>query len=251
MDQTSDIPHPVLLDVSKVSKSFGVQPILKELSFSGKAGEVIGLLGPNGAGKTTTLRMLVGTLGPSAGAIKVNGISMKDHPQQAKSNIGYLPETPPLYADLSVKEHLSFAGALRHLSGKEKQQQMKRVMEQCRLEKVQHQLVRELSKGFRQRVALAQALIGAPRVLVLDEPTSGLDLQQIEHMRTLIRELAKDKLIIFSTHLLQEVIHNCNRVLMLSQGELKKDISINTNKATDTSQQLEALIKEQVSLEAY
>jgi len=175
---------------------------------------------------------------------------MKDHPRQAKSNIGYLPETPPLYADLSVKEHLSFAGALRQLSGKEKQQHIKRVMEQCRLEKVQHQLVRQLSKGFRQRVALAQALIGEPRVLVLDEPTSGLDLQQIEHMRTLIRELAKDKLIIFSTHLLQEVIHNCNRVLMLSQGELKKDISLSMLKTNDISEQLEALIKEQVSLEA-
>ena len=249
MVETSEIPNPVLLEVSKVSKSFGTNAILKELSFQGKAGEVIGLLGPNGVGKTTTLRMIVGTLGLSAGVIKINNICMKNQPRQAKKNIGYLPETPPLYADLSVKEHLSFAGALRGLSGRAKGHSISQLMGQCRLESVKHQLIRNLSKGYRQRVALALALIGDPCVLVLDEPTSGLDLEQIEQMRTLIRELAKNKLIIFSTHLLQEVVHNCNRVLMLSQGELKKDMLLSKLQTDDVSRQLEVLIQEQIALE--
>ncbi|MBL90656.1 MAG: multidrug ABC transporter ATP-binding protein [Myxococcales bacterium] len=241
--------HPTaLLVASDLKKNFGNLQAVAGLDLVGHAGDVIGVLGPNGAGKTTTLRMLAGTLAPSSGEIELCGFSMKHASRQAKNNMGYLPETPPLYEELSVLEQLNLAAALRHSSSKARQDKVEQVMSECGLQSESQRLIRFLSKGFRQRVALAQALVGDPKVLILDEPTAGLDLAQLVQMRALIKKLSGERLILLSTHILQEVVQNCNRVVMLSRGVKKLDESLATLQQRHTDQSLETVVSQELAL---
>tara|TARA_Y100001934_G_scaffold271188_1_gene357354 strand:- start:412 stop:1170 length:759 start_codon:yes stop_codon:yes gene_type:complete len=241
-------PPDALLVASGLKKNFGTLQAVVELDLVGRAGEVIGLLGPNGAGKTTTLRMLAGTLAPSSGDIELCGHSMKHAPRKAKQNLGYLPETPPLYEELSVFEQLKLATALRHCPAKAQHEKVEQAISECGLLSERHTLIRFLSKGFRQRVALAQALVGDPKILILDEPTAGLDLAQLAQMRTLIKKLSAERLILLSTHILQEVVQNCNRVVMLSRGIKKLDEQLETLQQRHTDQSLEAVVSQELSL---
>ncbi len=181
-------------------------------------GEVLGLLGPNGAGKSTTMQMLTGNLAPSMGEIKINGIDLLDEPRKAKQQLGYLPEQPPVYRDLTVSEYLHYCARLRSVPAAQCQQAVDYVSERCGLQAVAKRLIGNLSKGFRQRVGIAQAILHNPAVVILDEPTVGLDPIQIREIRSLIRELGKEHGIILSTHILPEVQAVCDRVQILNRG---------------------------------
>lgn len=182
-------------------------------------GEVLGLLGPNGAGKSTTMQMLTGNLAPSTGEIKINGIDLLDEPRQAKQQLGYLPEQPPVYRDLTVSEYLNYCARLRNVPAAQCRKAVDYASERCGLQVVGKRLIGNLSKGFRQRVGIAQAILHNPAVVILDEPTVGLDPIQIREIRSLIRELGKDHGIILSTHILPEVQAVCDRVQILNRGK--------------------------------
>lgn len=186
-------------------------------------GDVLGLLGLNGAGKSTTLRMLCGMLVPDSGTVSIAGYSMAEHPLKARAHIGFLPDQPPLYNDMRVHEYLRLSGQIRGLKGATLSSSQAHVIEQCALEEVNKKLIGNLSKGFRQRVGLAQAMIHEPDVLLLDEPSNGLDPQQLETMRTLITTYAQNHAVVFSTHLLAEAQATCNRVAIIHQGKLVTD----------------------------
>ncbi|NND89781.1 MAG: ATP-binding cassette domain-containing protein [Granulosicoccus sp.] len=194
-----------------------------DISLSLRRGDILGLLGLNGAGKSTTLRILSGLLVPDEGSVRIDGFSMEDTPLQARAHIGYLPDQPPLYDDMRVAEYLRLAGRVRGLSGDRLIERQARVTEQCALGDVQRKIIGTLSKGFRQRVGLAQAIIHQPSVVLLDEPASGLDPQQMDSMRQLIRDTGKEQALIFSTHLLAEVTATCNRVAIIHAGRLVAD----------------------------
>jgi ABC-2 type transport system ATP-binding protein len=182
-------------------------------------GEVLGLLGPNGAGKSTTMQMLTGNLAPSAGEIRINGIDLLDEPRKAKQQIGYLPEQPPVYRDLTVDEYLNYCARLRNVPAKDRKEAVERARERCGLQDVNKRLIGNLSKGYRQRVGIAQAILHNPAVVILDEPTVGLDPIQIREIRSLIRELGQEHGIILSTHILPEVQAVCDRVQILNHGK--------------------------------
>ena len=207
--------------ISNLSKRFGRQQAVTNLSFSVKAGEILGLLGPNGAGKSTTIRMLTGYLRPSAGQVSICGYNMCSAPRQAKAHLGYLPEQNPLYLDMYVRAYLHFTGRIHGLHGQQCLASVDQVIDQCGLTSVQHRKLGKLSKGYRQRVGFASALVHNPKVLILDEPTSGLDPNQLHEIRALIRTLRREKAIIFSTHMMQEVEVLCDRVIILHQGQLR------------------------------
>ncbi len=207
-----------MLEAQDLCMHYGPVVAVSGVSFTVKSGEILGLLGPNGAGKTTILKILSTQIVPTAGSVRINGIDVLQDPVRARAYFGYLPETPPLYTDMEVKEYLEFVAAARGLTATRKKERLEWVIEACGLESVFRKPVGELSKGFRQRVGLAQALIHDPPVLILDEPTTGLDPLQITEMRTLIRELSRKKAVIFSTHILQEVEALADRILILSQG---------------------------------
>ncbi len=199
---------------------YGSFVALKDVSFKANPGEVLGLLGPNGAGKTTAMRILTTYLYPSAGTVKVDGIDILESPIEARRRIGYLPETVPLYPDMRVDEYLAFVGRARSLEGVKLAERLEWVKQACHLKSVWKHLLCELSKGYGQRVGLAQALIHDPKVLILDEPTSGLDPIQIMEIRALVKSLAKEKTILFSTHILQEVEALADRIVIINEGEL-------------------------------
>jgi len=184
-----------------------------------RKGEVLGLLGPNGAGKSTTMQMLTGNISPTSGEIKINGIDLLDNPQQAKASIGYLPEQPPVYRDMTALEYLSYCAALRDIPKQIRRQAIQTALQRCSLEEVANKLIGNLSKGFQQRVGIAQAILHKPEVVILDEPTVGLDPIQINEIRDLIRELGNDHSVILSTHILPEVQAVCDRVQIINQGE--------------------------------
>lgn len=209
-----------LLEASQLSRYFGQRAAVNNVSFSVNKGEVVGFLGPNGAGKSTTMRMLTGNLAPDHGQVRINGIDLLDKPQQAKAHIGYLPETPPLYKELTVTEFLQFCARLNHIDKKHRQSAVDSVIERCGLSQVTQRLIANLSKGYQQRVGIAQAIIHSPAVVILDEPTSGLDPIQIREIRQLIRDIANEHSVILSTHILPEVQMLCDRVQILSQGQL-------------------------------
>ncbi|WP_438970876.1 ABC transporter ATP-binding protein [Methylophaga sp.] len=213
----SDTP---LLQASSLSRYFGGKPAVNDISFTIKKGEVLGFLGPNGAGKSTTMRMLSGNLAPDNGQIIINGIDLLDQPKQAKAHIGYLPETPPLYKELTVSEFLQFCARLNAINKKQQSMAINSAIERCGLTDVQQSLIGNLSKGFQQRVGIAQAIIHSPAVVILDEPTSGLDPIQIREIRQLIRDIADEHSVILSTHILPEVQMLCDRVQIISQGQL-------------------------------
>jgi len=209
-----------VIEVRDVTKRFGERVALDRVSFDVRPGDVVGFLGPNGAGKTTAMRIITGYMPPTDGSVRIKGLSVFDHPYEVKRVVGYLPEHPPLYTDMTVREYLSFAGQLRGLRGRGLRTGMERVVELCGIGHVIMRLVGNLSKGYRQRVGLAQALIHDPQVLVLDEPTVGLDPRQIVEIRSLIRELGREKTIILSTHILQEVVTVCKSVIIINNGRI-------------------------------
>ena len=209
-----------MINVEKLTKSFGPKLAVDHITFTVAKGEVLGFLGPNGAGKSTSMRMITGYLPPSEGTVTIGGFDISENPLEAKRRIGYLPENAPIYSDMSVAGFLSFCAEMRGLYGPAKAEAIGRVVEMCFLNRVMQQSVDTLSKGFRHRTCLAQALIHDPEVLILDEPTDGLDPNQKHEVRSLLRRLGTDKAIIFSTHILEEVEAACTRALIIDQGAI-------------------------------
>ena len=209
-----------LLNVKHLSRFYGSLAAVNNINFHLNKGEVLGFLGPNGAGKSSTMQVITGNLAPSTGQIDVCGFDLLDAAKQAKANIGYLPEQPPLYRELTVNEYLSFCAQLNRVEKSKQKAALDRAKERCGLTEVGKRLINNLSKGFQQRVGIAQAIIHNPAIVVLDEPTVGLDPIQIREIRTLIRELAEDHGVILSTHILPEVQMTCDRVQIINKGQL-------------------------------
>ena len=212
-----------MIKVEKLVRKFGLRTAVDDISFSVEKGTVLGFLGPNGAGKTTTIRMIAGYLPPTSGSIEVNGIDVGENPVLAQKQIGYMPENTPLYDEMTVGSFLSFLAEIRGFSGKEKEVRVGAILEKCMLSSVRHQTIDTLSKGYRRRTSLAQTLLHDPAVLLLDEPTEGLDPNQKQVVRDMIGEMSKDKIILLSTHVLEEVEALCSRVMIISEGRLKVD----------------------------
>lgn len=208
-----------LIRAEKLYRYYGKHCAVEELDLLLNKGEVLGLLGRNGAGKTTTLQMLCGNLAPSSGQISINHIDLLDRPQTAKKFLGYLPDTPPLYRELTVEEFLTFCASLHRIPRPEQKTAIARAVERCSLGQAYKRVIGNLSKGFQQRIGIAQAILHNPEIVILDEPTTGLDPLQIREIRTLIRELGKDHGIILSTHALSEVQESCTHVLIIDQGK--------------------------------
>jgi len=210
------------ISISHLSKKYGEQTVLNDINFEIGEGEVVGFLGPNGAGKTTTMKILTGALSYSTGSVKVCGMEVSKNQLKTSSLIGYLPEQNPLYTDMYVKEFLLFVAETYHL-GKEKEKRVEELIDSVGLRPEFHKKIGQLSKGYRQRVGLAQALIPNPKVLILDEPTTGLDPNQLEEIRSLIRQIGKDKTVLLSTHIMQEIKAICNRVIVINKAEIVAD----------------------------
>ena len=210
------------ISISNLTKNYGEQVVLNNISFEIGAGEVVGFLGPNGAGKTTTMKILAGALAYSTGSVKICDIEVNDNSLLTKSQVGYLPELNPLYTEMYVKEYLLFVAETYGL-GKEKNARVNELIDKVGLRPEFQKKIGQLSKGYRQRVGLAQALIPNPKVLILDEPTTGLDPNQLEEIRSLIREIGKDRTVLLSTHIMQEIKAICNRVIVINKGEIVAD----------------------------
>jgi len=209
-----------MITVENLTKKFGENLALDNVSFEIKKGEVLGFLGPNGAGKTTTMRILTGLIAPTAGNIKVQELNVLDDSLEIRKLIGYLPETVPLYEEMKVFEYLKFIAEMKGVENNQIIDKIRKISDLCGLKRVIRQPIGELSKGFRQRVGLAQAMINEPEILVLDEPTSGLDPNQIVEIRNLIKKIGENKTIILSTHILQEVSATCDRVVIINNGKI-------------------------------
>lgn len=220
-----------MIKAEGLTMHYGPVKALQDVSFSVDDGEIVALLGPNGAGKSTTMKILTTYLHPTAGTAEVNGVNVLENPLEARANIGYLPETLPLYMDMEVRSYLNFVGKARGLSGALLKERTELVLEECALTPMYRKVIRELSKGYKQRTGLAQALIHDPKVIILDEPTSGLDPHQILEIRELIRKLAHGKTVLLSTHILQEVEASADRVVIVSRGHLIADGTVAELKA--------------------
>jgi len=210
-----------MIEVSHLTKRYARHEAVRDISFSVGRGEVVGFLGPNGAGKTTTMRMLTGYLPPSSGTVAVAGLDVFRESVEARAKIGYMPENVPLYDDMRVREYLKFRAQLKGLRGSRVRERVAAVIETCGLEPVRRRMIGALSKGYRQRVGLADALVHDPELLILDEPTNGLDPNQIRQIRSLIRRLGESRTILLSTHILHEVEMTCGRVIIIDQGRIK------------------------------
>lgn len=211
-----------MIEVSHVSRLFGEFRAVDDISFSIQTGEIVGLLGPNGAGKTTTMRMITGFLDSSSGSIKIDGTDVKDDPVLTKSKIGYMPESAPMYSDMIVSDYLEY---IAKIEGKDPSEKLPHLAEICGLKEVMHKNIGELSRGNKQRVGLAHALMNDPEILILDEPTSGLDPNQVSEVRELIKKIGETRTVIISTHILSEVEMLCNRVIIISGGKKVADSS--------------------------
>lgn len=234
--------------VEHLSKSFAGQKAVDDVSFEGKEGRILGFLGPNGAGKSTTMRMLTGFLTPNEGSVKIAGFDMRSAPIDAKRNIGYLPESTPLYTEMYVKEFLSFVGQtyqVKHLSHR-----ITDVIKMVGLIPEQHKKIGSLSKGYRQRVGLAQAILHNPKVLILDEPTTGLDPNQLAEIRKLIKDLSIDKTVILSTHIMQEVEAICDDVIIITKGKIVANAPLSDLKKQFAPLGLEEIFKKLTLLSA-
>lgn len=209
-----------MIQVENISKKYGDHTAVENLSFTVEKGQIYGFLGPNGAGKSTTMNIMTGYIAAGSGTVKINGFDILTEPEKAKKCIGYLPEIPPLYTDMTVYEYLMFVAELKKVPRKERMEHVEEIIERTQLEDAGGRLIRNLSKGFKQRVGLAQALIGYPEVLILDEPMVGLDPKQILEIRDLIKELSKEHTIILSSHILAEVSAVCDHIMIISRGKL-------------------------------
>jgi len=209
-----------MIELLNVSKRFGGKTVVDDVTFTVNKGEIIGFLGPNGAGKTTTMRMITGFFPPSTGTVKVAGYDITKEPIKVKEQIGYMPENVPLYKELSVADYLKFIADIKGVAKSGKKGAIERVMEETGLADVKNSIIGKLSKGYKQRVGLAQAILNDPKVLILDEPTSGLDPKQIKEIRTLIKKMSGDRTIILSTHILPEVSVTCDKVIVINEGRI-------------------------------
>jgi ABC-2 type transport system ATP-binding protein len=223
------------LAVQHLTKIYGSQKAVNNITFSVSRGEIVGFLGPNGAGKSTTMKIATSYLTPTNGRVLVEGYDSAAQPMDVKKVIGYLPEHNPLYLDLFVHEYLNFAGKIYGMKGATLKKRVSEMVDRCGLGSEQNKKIESLSKGYRQRVGLAQALLHDPTVLILDEPTSGLDPNQIVEIRSLIKDVSKDKTVIFSTHIMQEVEALCNRVVVINKGEIVADDSLQNLKVNSAS----------------
>ncbi len=230
-----------MIQVENLVKKYGSHIAVNNLSFTIEKGKIYGFLGPNGAGKSTTMNMITGYIGATGGTIKIDGIDILENPEKAKKKIGYLPEIPPLYTDMSVKDYLLFAAELKGLKKTEKMENVERVVKMVAIKEVESRLIRNLSKGYRQRVGFAQAILGFPEVIILDEPTVGLDPKQMIEIRDLIKELGKKHTVILSSHILSEVSAVCDQILIMSKGRLV---------AQDTPENLEHLMEKEQTIHA-
>ena len=209
-----------MIQVKNLTKTYGKNTVVDHLDFQIKKGQICGFLGPNGAGKSTTMNMITGYIAMTEGEVSINGYDIFEEPEQAKTSIGYLPEIPPVYMDMTPSEYLKFVAELKKIERVKQKVMMEDVMEMTRITHMKDRLIKNLSKGYRQRVGLAQALMGYPEVLILDEPTVGLDPKQIIQMRQLIRELGKSHTIILSSHILSKVQVVCDEIMIISKGKL-------------------------------
>ncbi len=209
-----------MIQVENLVKKYGLHTAVEHLSFKVEKGQIYGFLGPNGAGKSTTMNIMTGYIAANSGTVKINGYDILKEPEKAKRCIGYLPEVPPLYTDMTVREYLMFVAELKKVGRRKRAEHVEEIIEKLQLNEVQERLIRNLSKGYKQRVGLAQALTGYPDVLILDEPMVGLDPKQIIEMRDLIRGLAKEHTIILSSHILSEVSAVCDHIMIISGGKL-------------------------------
>lgn len=209
-----------MIEVKHLVKKYGSHAAVNDLTFTVESGKIVGFLGPNGAGKSTTMNIITGYMAPTEGTVLVDGIDVNEEPEKAKKNIGYLPEIPPLYPDLRVREYLQFVAELRKLPRGERAQQVHRIMKKTGIVDVSERLIRNLSKGYRQRVGLAAAMTGNPDILILDEPTVGLDPKQIIEMRDLIRELSQNHTILLSSHIMQEISAVCDEIIIINEGQM-------------------------------
>lgn len=215
-----------MVKVTHLTKKYGDYCAVDDISFELEEGCVYGFLGPNGAGKSTTMNMITGYLAPTRGSVLIDDISMMKSPEKAKKLIGYLPEIPPLYPDMTVMEYLKFAAELKGIDKIERMDRLRKIIDTVKLETVEERLIRNLSKGYKQRVGLAQALLADPKVIILDEPTVGLDPKQIVEVRDLIRRLGEEHTVILSTHILSEVRAVCDHVIIVSRGKIAADDNI-------------------------
>ncbi len=209
--------------VKEISKRYGTQLAVNKVSFEVHTGEIVGFIGPNGAGKSTTMKMITGTLSPDSGSIRINDLPALDHQREIRGMIGYLPENNPLYHEMYIREYLQYVAGLYQVKGKEARERISTVIEMTALTREVSKKIGNLSKGYRQRVGLAQALIHDPKILVLDEPTSGLDPNQLVEIRNLVSTIGKEKTVLLSTHILQEVEAICDRVIIINNGEIVAD----------------------------
>ena len=230
-----------MIEVNHLTKRYGERAAIEDITFRVEAGEIYAFLGPNGAGKTTTMRILAGFMPATSGTAKIAGFDTFDEPMEVKKRIGYLPETPPLYNEMTVREYLAFVSKIKGVVKTAQENAISRVLDRCSLNEVPGRLIGNLSRGYRQRVGLAQAMIHNPEVLILDEPTSGLDPNQIIEMRELIKSLAGEHTVILSTHILSEATATCQRVIIIHEGRIR---------AMDSPGQLSAKLRqsEKISL---
>ncbi len=226
------------IQVSELSKIYGKQKAVNQISFEVNSGEILGFLGPNGAGKSTTMKIITSYLAPTEGTVQVCGFDVQEKPMEVRRHIGYLPEHNPLYLDMYVKEYLHFIAELHGLRGSRRKSRLMEMIEICGLTREQKKKVGSLSKGYRQRVGLAQALIHDPPVLILDEPTTGLDPNQILEIRQLIKDIGQQKTVIFSTHIMQEVQAICDRVVIINLGEIVANSSVQELKALQKAENI-------------
>ncbi|MCI8640416.1 MAG: ABC transporter ATP-binding protein [Clostridia bacterium] len=248
----------LVIEVKNITKKYGSTVAVDNISFQIKDGEIIGLLGPNGAGKSTTMNMITGYIEPTTGEIIIEGYNISKKPQKAKEQIGYMPEGVPLYSDLTVKEFVTYMSELKKVNRKERKEKVEKIIEETGLKNVEKKLIRNLSRGYKQRVSMAGALVGEPKILILDEPTVGLDPKQITEIRQLIKDLGKTHTIILSSHILSEVSQICNKVIIINKGKiiaidtpenLEKKVNENNNvyvTVEDTDNKIES-IKEKIS----
>ena len=253
MASSTTVDVASMIEVKNITKKYGSFTAVDNISFKIEEGEIIGLLGPNGAGKSTTMNMITGYIEPTEGEIKVEGYDISKKPKKAKAQIGYMPEGVPLYSDLTVKEFVTYMAELKKVDRKTRKEKVEKIIEQTGLKDVEKKLTRNLSRGYKQRVSMAGALVGEPKILILDEPTVGLDPKQITEIRSLIKELGKTHTIILSSHILSEVSQICNKVIIINKGKIvaidtpenleKKVESNNTTYVTveDTENKIETM----------